>query len=192
MAGPEKPSCSTRDAGTPTDVSRDRPSSSQVAQTLRCAPSRETSAPLVRSGPKTVRFFIQRRRPIGQGWTSGTMTTRRRPIGRGRTSGRRPIGQGWTSEPRTETTSVPEDRSPGGRMQSGTNRRIRDLIMRQGSCASRIRDIRQRSLPTKNRHAGHCSSVARVIRVYQSDSSSKQPDSSFLPGFGLLSQRRNE
>jgi len=77
-------------------------------------------------------------------------------------------------------------------MQSGTNRRIRELIMRQGSYASRIRDFRQRSLPTKNRHAVLCSSIARVIRVYQSDSSSKRPDSSFLPGFRLLSQRRNE
>lgn len=168
MAGPKKPLCSTIDAGTPTDVSRDRPSSSQGALTLRYAPSRETSAPLVRPGPKPERPFIQRRRPIGQG---------------------------WTSEPRTESsfvTSVPEDRSPGGWMQSGTNRRIRDITMWLGSPASLIRDFRQRSLPTKHRHAGLCSRIARVIREYQNDSSSKRPDSSFLPGFGLLSQRQNE
>jgi hypothetical protein len=48
--------------------------------------------------------------------------------------------------------------------------------VRQGSSAPWTRVRRRRSLPTKNGHAVLCSSLARVIREYQSDSSSKHPN----------------
>ena len=67
-------------------------------------------------------------------------------------------------------------------MKTGINRRMRDVALRQASTACRIRVPRQRHLPTKHGHAGLCSSTARVIREYQSDSLSKRPASSFLPG----------
>jgi hypothetical protein len=71
-------------------------------------------------------------------------------------------------------------------MLAGTNRRMRDLIMRQGNLASCqapwTRDFRQRSLPTKHGHARLCPGFARVIREYQDDSSSKRPASPFLLG----------
>jgi len=70
-------------------------------------------------------------------------------------------------------------------MMAGTNRRIRDTGLRQASNACWIRVFRLRHLPTKNGHAVLCSSLARVIRGYQSDSLSKRPASSFLLGFGL-------
>jgi len=57
-------------------------------------------------------------------------------------------------------------------MQARTGE-TRDLALRQGS--ARIREARQRLLPTKHGHARHCLSSRRAIRGYQSDSSSKRP-----------------
>jgi len=76
-------------------------------------------------------------------------------------------------------------------MQVGTIRRMRDLAMRQGP-SPRIRDARQRRLPTKHGHAGLCSGFARVIRGYKSDSSSKRPVSSFLRRSRPRDQIRSE
>ena len=53
-------------------------------------------------------------------------------------------------------------------MNAGTNRKIRDLIMRQARpTPRRTRDVRQRPLPTKHGHARLCSGHAGVIRGYQ-------------------------
>jgi hypothetical protein len=60
-------------------------------------------------------------------------------------------------------------------MNAGTDRRTRELAMRQGIFNLRTRASRQRRLPTKNGHAGSARACARVIREYQSDSSSKRP-----------------
>jgi hypothetical protein len=60
-------------------------------------------------------------------------------------------------------------------MNAGTDRRIRGLTMRHGIVHPETRALRGRCLPTKNGHAGSARARARVIREYQSDSSSKRP-----------------
>ena len=74
-------------------------------------------------------------------------------------------------------------------MNAGTVKRIRGLAMRQESPALWTRASRQRSLPTKHGHAGSARLHRRVIRVYQSDSSSKRPASSALWGFRPTNRR---
>ena len=158
MAGPKKSLCTMKDAGTPTDVLRDHPSSTQGAPILRFASSRKTSAPRIRPGPNIETLFIWNRKTIGRYLTNNTRIEALQNL--------------WTDE----------NRSSGERMKAGTNRRIREKTLRQGISDSLNRDLRQRYLPTKHGHAWLCSITNRVIREYQSDSSSKRPPSSFLLG----------
>jgi hypothetical protein len=74
-------------------------------------------------------------------------------------------------------------------MKAGTIQRTRDAALRQGGLDARTRAIRQRYLSTENGHAAlrlDASTRRSVIRVYQSDSSSKRPafsvDSDFPGG----------
>jgi hypothetical protein len=159
MAGPKKSLCFDATCGGPTDALRDR---------LELLP-RGSNSPL--------RFVAQNIGPADTARPETIIAAEKR-----RTTGT----NCWITRPETSPTlSVTEDSGPGGRMKTGTIWSIRDLAVRQGSLAPCTRDSRQRSLPTKHGHAVLCSSF-RVIREYQSDSSSKRPASSFLLGFRLL------
>ena len=69
-------------------------------------------------------------------------------------------------------------------------RSTRGLTMRHGNQSPGTRDLRGRSLPTKNGHAGSTRAQARATREYQSDSSSKRPASSVPCGSPRKKKRR--